>query len=746
MAKSNPKEDIIQHTDQLIENYNELKSLYPNLEINWGILHLACLYHDLGKMSRKFQDKITKRKIWEDEIPHGILSLAFINEKKLKEEGFSHDDIKIIANSIAYHHERELSYDKETLEKEIQALKEEASGFVYDKVNDLEVRKLRGKYFLKNKRIHQLHNGEEMFFDYIKIKGLLNRLDYAASGGIIVERENKFLLNSMEELMTDWQQNNNPDSDWNDLQKHMIDHRNDNVVAIAETGMGKTEAGLLWIGDHKGFFTLPLKTALNAMYERVAGKIVKEDIDNRVGLLHSDTYSEYLSKNLQDDEIDIDEYYNKTRQLSLPITVCTLDQIFDFVYRYKGFEPKLATLAYSKVVIDEVQMYSADLLSYLILGLYYITKVGGKFAILTATLPSIVLDLLKEEGIEFVPPKTFTNKERIRHCVRRIPSKIDTQKIVDKYKKNKVLVICNTVNEAQRVYKELRDIHEVDRVNLFHSRFIKKDRKGKEDKILFIGDKKNTEEYGIWVTTQVVEASLDIDFDILFTELSDLNGLFQRLGRCYRGREFKEQGYNCFVFDGGENKCSGVGYVIDQKIYQLSKDALRNIEGPLNEETKMQLVSELYTKENLKDTEYYKEIKKNLDYVKSFEDHELCKSKVKEMFRNIQSKTVIPKEVYENNQEEIQKYINTLLEEYPTTAKDQERKEIRGRKIVARNNLMNFTVSIRSEQVWGNIIKELIISKYESIPIFECKYTEELGVEYLEKEEPVEKHPQSNFI
>ena len=46
----------------------------------------------------------------------------------------------------------------------------------------------------------------------------------------------------------------------------MIDKREKNVIAIAQTGMGKTEAGLLWIGDTKGFFILPLNTAIYAFY------------------------------------------------------------------------------------------------------------------------------------------------------------------------------------------------------------------------------------------------------------------------------------------------------------------------------------------------------------------------------------------------------------------------------------------------------------------------------------------------
>ena len=85
---------------------------------------------------------------------------------------------------------------------------------------------------------------------------------------------------------------------------------------------------------------------------------------------------------------------------------------------------------------------------------------------------------------------------------------------------------------------------------------------------------------------QVVEASLDIDFDVLITELSDINGLFQRMGRCYRNRPYKSEGYNCYVFTGGDEKCSGVGLVIDSDIFQFSKEALRNIDGKLSEKEK----------------------------------------------------------------------------------------------------------------------------------------------------------------
>ncbi len=100
-AKSNPPETIQEHTDNLLVNYRLLKETYPGLNMNWDMLYLVCLYHDLGKMNLKFQNKIINRKYDNTEIPHGILSLSFFNVKKLKEAGYSKLDIKIMATAIA---------------------------------------------------------------------------------------------------------------------------------------------------------------------------------------------------------------------------------------------------------------------------------------------------------------------------------------------------------------------------------------------------------------------------------------------------------------------------------------------------------------------------------------------------------------------------------------------------------------------------------------------------------------------
>ncbi len=729
LAKSNPKETIMEHTDKLIDNYDKLKAIYPWLKVNWDILYLACIYHDLGKINKKFQDKINRVKKHGDEIPHGILSLSFINAKKLKQI-YSKEQIKILAHSIAYHHERQLNFDSDSLKREIEALKIEAEDFKYDKIDDLVVKKLGVMYFSCD-RINE--EDTELFLEYVMTKGLLNRLDYAASAGIPVEEENNFLMENLEDNMLESFRKKHPDASWNELQIYMKENSEKNIILVAQTGMGKTEGALLWIGNNKGFFTLPLRTAINEIYKRIKDKVIINNYSDKLGLLHSDMLKEYL--NMEEDDTDIFEYYSRTKQLSLPLTICTIDQIFDFVYRYKGFELKLATLSYSKVVIDEIQMYSPDLLAYLVVGLSYIDKIGGKFAVVTATLPQIFTDLLSQEGVEFLQPKPFTNN-RIRHSLKIVKDKINSAFIEEQYNNNKVLVICNTVKEAQSIYAELKsNINKADKINLFHSGFIKKDRRKKEKDILEFGNK-DTVDSGIWIATSVVEASLDIDFDILITELSDLNSLFQRLGRCYRDRDWKSIGYNTYVFDGGDKKCSGVGNVIDNKIFELSKETLQKnkIDGVINEEQKIKLIDDLYTTEKLKNSKYYEELVQVIDYLKRMNAFDMEKSEVKKLFRNIDSTTVIPKVTYENNINIISEIKQIMNKKYDKIMNQDELDTLKKEKIKARNYLDDLSISVRSSSIIRTYINNYKITEYLYINIYDCDYSKEKGISHKEKD------------
>lgn len=776
LAKSNPRETIQEHTDNLLKQLEILEEIYPSLFTNWDIFYIlkkACVFHDLGKMGTKFQ-KIISGKRNEKQIPHGILSLSFLNAKELKKEIAEkynltdkkdiENKVRILAHAIAYHHERKLDYTEDELKSAVEDLKEQIKNFNYKNLEEKVIKEISKKYYQQKERIgypKEIKTEEDkkqmkVFNEYVMVKGLLNRLDYSASAGIDVEIKNDFLEESLNEMLGRWKAKN-PKSKWNELQNFAAEKRDKNIIAVAQTGMGKTEAGLLWIGDNKGFFILPLKTAINAIYERIINDIVKDDTRKKsVGLLHSETMERYISlSDTFDKKEDLDIYYTQTKQFSLPLTICTLDQIFDFVYEYKGFELKQATLSYSKVVLDEIQMYSPELLAYVIRGLKKITDMGGKFAVLTATLPGIVADLLKAEGIEFEMSKNFTKPELpVRHSAKVEESLIDTDLIVSKYNKNKTLVICNTVREAQRTADELRKKVNENEVNVFHGKFIRKDRNEKEREILKLGNK-NSKDYGIWVTTQVVEASLDIDFDILFTELSDLNGLLQRMGRCYRNRPWdKGNGeYNCYVFVGKDKeKNTGIGNglngVVDRQIYELSKELVKNkFSGIITEEEKMKYVSELYTTENLKNTEYYEKVQSTLNYLSLLGTSEKEKSEAQKEFRDIRSFTIIPKNIYEKYKKEIDEDVK-FLNEYKKFSSEE--KNVYGRKrFNAKMRITDFTMSIQGYEIGKNGLynnETIEIGKNQVIYIFDCEYDKENGFRMKKNIKSEKECEEDNFI
>ena len=172
---------------------------------------------------------------------------------------------------------------------------------------------------------------------------------------------------------------------------------------------------------------------------------------------------------------------------------------------------------------------------------------GGRYAIITATFPPVLKDFMEQYGLAdrcLFADFTEDPDILIRHKVSIQYSEMYLEEIAKQGKTKKVLVICNTVSRAQEVYEKLRERN--DSVWLLHSRFIRRDRNLLEQKIMEFSE---SDEAGIWVTTQIVEASLDIDFDILHTEMCTADSLLQRMGRCNRkGRRIPELS-NIFVYD-----------------------------------------------------------------------------------------------------------------------------------------------------------------------------------------------------
>jgi len=706
---------IREHTDKLLENLQKLKDYYRKeieelipkglpaelKERFWEILELACEYHDYGKIHCKFQEKIGNKNIKPikglPEVRHNLLSPVFVNVE---------DELirKVVRLLVLHHHPVEV--EEVSIESVEKVLKEE---FKLEKNPISFMLRKREEDYLRDDIAKMFKIPVDGLIPYYRLlKGLLLRIDHASSSKHAQEVEDKppgDTLIFVDEFFK--KQGKTP----YEMQIFVRDNRDKNLVIIAPTGAGKTEAGFIYL-QRKGFFMLPYRVSANGIYMRAEG-IFGNYFENYVGLLHSSALSHLLEeeekqKSGGDNREDIrnnQEYtaflnYALSRNFAKPIIVSTPDQLMHFVFRYKGFEKYYATALYSRLVIDELQSYDPITLAFIVQGLEVLAQNGGKFLVMTATFPEFLRKRFENMGVEF---KTFNTQKEPYHHVQVIDDSIDNhvEKMIELSQKAKVLVVVNTVRKAIELKKKFED------AKLLHSRFILKDRKKKEIEVMKFFD---SQEKGLWITTQLAEVSLDLDADYLFTELSTADSLIQRMGRCNRKGQKSTDEPNVFVFT---KDCSGVGPVYYKHLHE---GTLRNLkDGLWDWNFKWELVEKVYSESALKGTEYWKEFRRAESYIKSLWEgaDSLIRSKSEaiELFRDINAVQVIP--------ERFKEEVESLLQEWERAKGD----FIKRTKLL--NDILEYSFSLPAWSIKG-LEKQKIHDKL-GIYYIEGDYSEDTG-------------------
>ncbi|MGC1931945.1 MAG: CRISPR-associated helicase Cas3', partial [Candidatus Nitrosopolaris sp.] len=185
--------------------------------------------------------------------------------------------------------------------------------------------------------------------------------------------------------------------------------------------------------------------------------------------------------------------------------------------------------------------------------------------------------------IEVLPPRfSATPRHRIEVLKGSIDDEVFNQ--IDKIEQegreeqetnSSILIIANTVKMAKKLYKDLlaREKH-IHKVNLLHSMFTYEDRNFKENdpkKGILYTYRQNK----IWITTQMAEVSLNLDFDILVTEISTVDSQVQRWGRVWRnkeGRPYTSQTPNIYI--AAADPPSDKGSIYDTNVVNLTRQKL----------------------------------------------------------------------------------------------------------------------------------------------------------------------------
>ena len=328
---------------------------------------------------------------------------------------------------------------------------------------------------------------------------------------------------------------------------------------------------------------LPYTASINAMYNRLSELLGNNEL---VGLSHGKS-SYFIYKSLSDDsKKDVREIQSLTNKIYRPYKILTPFQIIKYLFSVKGFEMGLSELTNSLIIIDEVHAYDARTTCLLLECLKFLKeRLYADIFIMSATLPTFLKNLFEEE-LSIDNLITLTNDELdsfTRHEVNVIDNTIENyceEILIDIHQGKRVLIVCNTVDKSQNIFKWFKD-NNIENSALLHGKFMLKDREEIEKKL---------DDLNLLIGTQAIEVSLDIDYDVLYTEPAPFDALIQRFGRVNR-RGWSEniiKPVHIFTFGSENDK-----YIYNQDIVQKTLNHLKNVD--LLKESKIQeILDDIY--------------------------------------------------------------------------------------------------------------------------------------------------------
>lgn len=580
-AKSRPERSLLHHTLDVTKMARHYAKRWPHLSELSGNpslfddLIVAALLHDLGKAASGFQDMLNGRDVdhWHG-YRHELLSAAIASKlprtkrrQDLLLAVMTHhmglnDELSAGRSLVRFDpntdtlipfverlsqledYWEELSELHDTLQAQAPAGVEwpslpEGPQELPEPFSALREGAVRGRG-----RARGRGESEQLDLARIFLRGLLVGSDHLASAAVTPSNsEHDDIVSEPPKV-----EKIGPSRFTFDLNTHQqaLSETMGSVFLQAPTGSGKTESALLWAQANQSeqqsrhvFYVLPFTASINAMY----GRLKREELfgNSEVSLLHGRS-SYFIYRWLSESEPGITnkeseqrarKLRQQTRELYYPVKVLTPHQILMAFLGIKGWEKSLCEYSGGLFILDEIHAYDPALTGLLLETFRRLTgELGAKVCIMSATFPT----LLQHEFAEQIGDVTHVSlhKEELdrysRHIVRIEDGAVEARlsEIEEKLSAGmRVLVVLNTVDGAMECFEALKE--QARNPCLLHGRLIQADRQKAEARLA-------DREYPVdlLVGTQAIEVSLDIDFDVLYTDPAPLDALLQRFGRVNR--------------------------------------------------------------------------------------------------------------------------------------------------------------------------------------------------------------------
>lgn len=235
-----------------------------------------------------------------------------------------------------------------------------------------------------------------------------------------------------------------------------------------------------------------------------------------------------------------------TPKLFSDIAIATIDQIISaYACVPLGYPVRMGNIpagavASAFLAFDEVHTFDPErALQSTLFILEHSRKLGIPFALLSATIPDSFAEILENDFdakvIDVDEKDIPVRMARRVKLTNRLFKYLELENVIDAWNETdkSILVVCNTVERAKMLWKQVREQLQLPGTLLLHSQFTRADRKANEGKLDDLVGKNPTRK-GIVITTQVVEVGLDVSTLLMLTELSPIDSLIQRAGRVAR--------------------------------------------------------------------------------------------------------------------------------------------------------------------------------------------------------------------